>query len=40
VLLDLGVGRTFDGTGRITSTNEVVGTVGYLAPEQVEETEE
>lgn len=39
VLLDLGVARHFARDGRITSTNEVVGTVGYLAPEQVEETE-
>ncbi len=39
VLIDLGVARAFERRSRLTSTNDVVGTVGYLAPEQIEEVE-
>lgn len=39
VLLDLGVARQLERRTRLTSTNEVVGTVGYLAPEQIEDEE-
>lgn len=39
VLLDLGVARQLERRTRLTSTNEVVGTVGYLAPEQIEDVD-